>query len=76
MDLTLKKEKRMKLILSPIDTMSKIELDIETYMCGVECLFVVFKNGRVRQYPFRHLWYWETEVPSGENRSKPPKENL
>lgn len=63
----------MRLILSPIDTMSKIEfLDVETYMCSRDVLFVVFKDGRCRQFPMVHLWYWETEVPSGKTRSKPP----
>lgn len=64
----------MKLILSPKDNINNIELkEVETF-CQEGCtLLVIYKDGRCRNYPMEHLWYWESKVPSGENRSKPPK---
>ena len=64
----------MKLILSPKDNINKIELkDVETY-CQEGCtLLVIYKDGRARNYPMIHLWYWEGEVPAGIHRSRPPE---
>ena len=64
----------MKLTLSPIDNINKLELKgVETFCVEGETLLVVFEDGRTRNYPFRHLWYYEGIVPSGNERSKPPK---
>jgi len=63
----------MKLILSPRDNISKLELaDVETFCMEANTLLVIFKDGRSRNYPYLHLWYWESEVPAGKDRSKPP----
>jgi len=63
----------MKLILSPRDTLTKIELQgVETFCMEANTLLVIFTNGHSRNYPYIHLWYWESEVPAGKNRSKPP----
>ena len=63
----------MKLILSPKDNINKIELkDVETYCQEGNTVLVIFTNGRARNYPMCHLWYWEGMVPAGESRSKPP----
>lgn len=52
----------MTLILSPKDSINKITLkDVETFCEEVNTLLVVFKDGRTRNYPHRHLWYWETD---------------
>jgi hypothetical protein len=63
----------MKLTLSPKDNINKIKLnDVEVFCLEDETLLVVFNDGKTRNYPLRHLWYYESEV--GSNRSK-PKEN-
>ena len=64
----------MKLILSPKDNINKIEMEVETYAQEGSTLLVIFADGRARSYPMEHLWYWEGEVPSRANRSKPPSE--
>lgn len=63
----------INLILSPKDNINKIELEVETYCQEGNCLLVIFPDGRARSYPMQHLWYWEGQVPSGSNRSKPPE---
>jgi len=64
----------MDLILSPKDNINKIELhDVETYCQEGNCLLVIFKDGRARSFPMVHLWYWQSMVPSGAARSKPPE---
>ncbi len=67
----------MKLILSPKDNINKIELQgVKTYCQGQEgnTVLVIFEDGRARNYPMCHLWYWEGQVPASEGRSKPPKQ--
>ena len=61
----------MRLILSPKDNVNKIELDVETFAQEGNTLLVVFKDGKCRNYPMEHLWYWESKIPAGNNRSKP-----
>ena len=66
----------MKLILSPKDNINKLELDnVETYCMEGNTLLVIFSDGRCRNYPFIHLWYYEGQVPAGKSRSRPPKES-
>lgn len=53
----------MKLILSPKDNLGKMTLkDVATYALEGDTLLVVFKNGRTRNYPLIHLWYYESHV--------------
>ena len=62
----------MKLILSPKDNINKIELNnVETFALEGNTLLVVFKDGKTRNYPLMHLWYYESSVK--EERSKPSK---
>jgi len=62
----------MKLVLSPKDNINKIGLEVETYCQEGNTLLIIFKDGRARNIPMCHLWYWEGVVPAGKNRSKPP----
>lgn len=65
----------MDIILSPRDNVNKLILkNVETFATEGETLLVVFKDGRCRNYPFRHLWYYESRIPAGAMRSKPPAE--
>jgi len=60
----------MNLILSPKDNICKIQLEnVETFAIEGCTLLVVFVDGRTRNYPLIHLWYYEARVP--EQRSKP-----
>jgi hypothetical protein len=60
----------MELTLSPKDNINKLVLkDVETYCLEGSVLLVVFKDGRARNYPLIHLWYYEGRVP--EQRTKP-----
>lgn len=53
----------MKLVLSPKDTLGKLILNhVSTFALEGETLLVVFKNGRTRNYPLIHLWYYESHV--------------
>ena len=62
----------MKLILSPKDNVNKMVLnDVETFTQEGTTLLVVYEDGRCRNYPMEHLWYWESKVPSGNNRTRP-----
>jgi hypothetical protein len=62
----------MKLVLSPKDNINKIELEnVETFCLEGNTLLVIFENGRTRNYPLMHLWYYQAVVPSGSSRSKP-----
>jgi len=64
----------MDLILSPKDNINKLVLkDVETFAIEGNTLLVIYLDGRCRNYPMVHLWYWESKVPSGDSRSKPPK---
>jgi hypothetical protein len=52
-----------KLILSPRDNLGKMILEnVSTFALEGETLLVVFENGRTRNYPLRHLWYYESHV--------------
>ena len=59
----------MKLIISPKDNINKITLDIETFALEGPTLLVIFKDGKARNYPLEHIWYYQSEVPT--DRSKP-----
>ena len=61
----------MKLILSPKDNINKLAMEVETFCQEGQTLLVIFSDGRCRNYPMCHLWYWEGEVPAGNSRSKP-----
>lgn len=67
----------MELILSPKADTSKLVLkDVELFTPQGDTLLVVFKDGRTRHYPLMHLWYYESNIPAGEGRSKPPIESI
>ena len=60
----------MKLILSPKDNINKITLhNVETFAIEGCTLLVVYEDGKTRNFPMQHLWYYESQAP--ENRSKP-----
>jgi hypothetical protein len=62
----------MNLILSPRDNVNKMTLkNVETFCIEGRTLLVVYQDGRCRNYPMEHLWYWESNIPSGESRTKP-----
>ncbi len=62
----------MELILSPKDNINKLVLkNVETFALEGNTLLVVYQDGRTRNFPLIHLWYYESIVPSGQNRSKP-----
>ena len=53
----------MDLILSSKDNICKNILeDVACFTLEGETLLVVFRNGRTRNYPLRHLWYYESHV--------------
>jgi hypothetical protein len=53
----------MKLILSPKDNLGKIILtDVSCFALEGETLLVVFDSGRTRNYPLKHLWYYESHT--------------
>ncbi len=53
----------MKLILSPKDNLGKMILkDVEVFCLEGETLLVVWKDGKTRNYPLMHLWYYESKV--------------
>lgn len=53
----------MKLILSSKDTTCKITLqEVQYFAQEGETLLVVFEDGRVRNYPFMHIWYYESDA--------------
>ena len=65
-------DKIMNLILSPKDNINKLTVkNVETFALEGNTLLVVFEDGRTRNYPLFHLWYYEATVPAGENRSRP-----
>jgi hypothetical protein len=50
-----------KLILSPKDTTSKMILtNVESFYQEGRTLVIVFTDGRIRNYPLEHLWYYES----------------
>lgn len=53
----------MELILSPNDNLNKIRLrSVETFCVEGPTLCVIFKDGRTRNYPMEHLWYYQSDV--------------
>lgn len=53
----------MKLILSPKDTVAKITLEnVRTFAQEGHTVCVCFTDGRIRNYPFMHIWYYESNV--------------
>ena len=53
----------MDIYLSPKDNLNKIKLtDVETFAQEGKTLLIVFKNGRTRNYPLEHIWYYESHV--------------
>ena len=62
----------MDLIISPKDNINKIVLkEVETFVLEGSTLLVVYEDGRTRNFPLIHIWYYEAVVPSGSKRSKP-----
>ena len=61
----------MELILSAKDNVNKLVLfNVETFALEGATLLVVFEDGRTRNFPLMHLWYYESKMPAV--RSKPP----
>ena len=53
----------MELILSPKDTVNKLTLsDVSSFAIEGPTLLVVFEDGRTRNYPLVHLWYYQSRV--------------
>lgn len=53
----------MDLILSPKDNLGKMILtDVDAFAVEGPTLLVVFKDGKTRNYPLVHLWYYESNV--------------
>jgi len=53
----------MRLILSPKDNLNKITLDkVSTFALEGETLLVVFEDGKTRNYPLMHLWYYQSHT--------------
>lgn len=53
----------MKLTLSPKDTLIKTTLErVQSFALEGETLLVVFEDGRTRNFPLMHLWYYESHV--------------
>ncbi len=62
----------MNLILSPKDNGNKLLLKgVETFMPEGPTLGVVFSDGRRRNFPLEHLWWYGPDTVNKE-RSKPP----
>jgi hypothetical protein len=50
----------MKILVSPKDTLCKIEFDnVKTYYQEGHTLAIVMEDGAVRNYPLEHIWYYE-----------------
>lgn len=53
----------MKLVISPKDNLGKMVLKkVQTFAVEGPTLLVVFKDGRTRNYPMEHLWYYQSHV--------------
>ncbi len=53
----------MKLRLSPKDNAGKMTLEnVSGFAVEGPTLMVVFEDGRIRNYPLEHLWYYESHV--------------
>ena len=64
----------MKLILSAKDNLGKMTLEeVSCFTLEGNTLLVVFENGRTRNYPLMHLWYYESHVDY--HKTDPLKEN-
>lgn len=62
MEATKPQKFKYKLIISPKDTTQKLELtDVQYVTQEGNTLLVVFTDGRTRNYPFDHIWYWEMQ---------------
>lgn len=62
----------MDLILSPKDNGNKMLLkDVETFMPEGPTLGVVFADGRRRNYPLEHIWWYGPQAVAAETRTKP-----
>lgn len=60
----------MTVIISPKDNANKLELkDVETFALEGDTLLIVFSDGRSRNYPLIHIWYYESQRPA--KRTKP-----
>ncbi len=70
----------MELILSPKDNLNKIILnDVSTFALEGETLLVVWDDGRTRNYPLIHLWYYQSDVKNHvyiSEQSNPKKEMI
>lgn len=51
----------IKVTLAPKDTTDLITLEVDAYWQECECLCVRFKDGKIRMYPMRHIWYLEIQ---------------
>jgi len=59
----------MNLILSPKDNINKITLEnVETFALEGNTLLVVFIDGRTRNYPLIHLWYYQAQAKTERSR--------
>jgi len=59
----------MILKLRPKDSLHKLILeDVESFAQEGNRLLVVFDDGRVRNYPLVHLWYYESNYALNDNR--------
>jgi hypothetical protein len=62
----------MDLILSPKDNVNKLALTgVETFALEGCTLLVVFADGRTRNFPLIHLWYYESRVSASRSRPQP-----
>lgn len=53
----------MKLVLSPKDNLGKIVLEgVDSFALEGDTLLVVWEDGRTRNYPLVHLWYYESHT--------------
>lgn len=53
----------MELILSPKDNLGKIVLeDVKAFAVEGPTLLVVWEDGKTRNYPLVHLWYYQSNV--------------
>jgi len=53
----------MNLILSPKDNLGKMTLtDVKCFAVEGATLLVVWEDGRTRNYPLIHLWYYESHT--------------
>jgi hypothetical protein len=59
----------MTITLSPKDNLNKVTLNgVDTFALEGETLLVVFVDGRTRNYPLTHLWYYESHVDNHKSK--------